>query len=99
MFHTPLSSPIVTDDDDSSDDEMFFADEGTVKFLEGYILKFFAKVDYQTKPFYSFSRDSVTKMDYAVFNALPQYIDSQKYPFIYFWRHEIEVILKQDPNK
>ncbi|XP_066603400.1 ankyrin repeat and LEM domain-containing protein 2 [Prorops nasuta] len=40
-----------------------------------------------------------TKVDYAVYNAVPLTIDYNIYPYVYRWRHEMRLLLKQDPNR
>ncbi|XP_014229261.1 ankyrin repeat and LEM domain-containing protein 2 [Trichogramma pretiosum] len=35
-----------------------------------------------------------TKTDYAVFRAIPPYIDVSKFPAIYLWRHDMQLLIK-----
>ncbi|XP_011699616.1 PREDICTED: uncharacterized protein LOC105456929, partial [Wasmannia auropunctata] len=40
---------------------------------------------------------SPTKLDYAVYNALSSAICPDTYPYIYRWRHDMQLALKHDP--
>ncbi|XP_071645342.1 ankyrin repeat and LEM domain-containing protein 2 [Temnothorax longispinosus] len=40
---------------------------------------------------------SPTKLDYAVYNALSSVICPDTYPYIYRWRHDMQLAIKRDP--
>ncbi|KAI4489487.1 hypothetical protein M0802_011099 [Mischocyttarus mexicanus] len=40
--------------------------------------------------------DVPTKIDYAVYNAVSSSIDVNKYPNIYRWRHEMQLVMKRE---
>ncbi|XP_012219724.1 ankyrin repeat and LEM domain-containing protein 2 [Linepithema humile] len=42
---------------------------------------------------------SPTKLDYAVYNALSTAISPDTYPHIYYWRHDMKLVIKRDPNR
>ncbi|XP_020300811.1 ankyrin repeat and LEM domain-containing protein 2 isoform X2 [Pseudomyrmex gracilis] len=42
---------------------------------------------------------SPTKEDYAVYNALSSVICPDVYPHVYRWRHNMQLIMKRDPNR
>ncbi|KAL0111368.1 hypothetical protein PUN28_012929 [Cardiocondyla obscurior] len=44
-------------------------------------------------------KSSPTKVDYAVYNALPPAISADTYPCIYRWRHDMKLVKKRDPYK
>lgn len=39
-----------------------------------------------------------TKTDYAVFNAVPLSVTPHDYPNIYRWKHEMQLVMKNNPN-
>ncbi|KYN01665.1 PREDICTED: ankyrin repeat and LEM domain-containing protein 2 [Cyphomyrmex costatus] len=42
---------------------------------------------------------SPTKLDYAVYNALSSMICSDTYPYVYHWRHDMQLAMKRDPYR
>lgn len=44
-------------------------------------------------------RSSPTKVDNAVYNALSSTVCPDTYPYIYLWRHDMQLVLKRDPNR
>lgn len=46
-----------------------------------------------------FFRSSPTKLDHAVYNALSSTIYPDIYPYIYRWRHDMQLVIKRDPHR
>ncbi|XP_029174873.1 ankyrin repeat and LEM domain-containing protein 2-like [Nylanderia fulva] len=42
---------------------------------------------------------SPTKLDYAVYNAVLSTIDPDTYPYIYRWRHDMQLAMQRDPHR
>ncbi|KAL6425968.1 hypothetical protein ACFW04_008932 [Cataglyphis niger] len=42
---------------------------------------------------------SPTKLDHAVYNALSSTIYPDTYPYIYRWRHDMQLVIKRDPYR
>lgn len=40
---------------------------------------------------------SPTKLDHAVYNALPSAISPHSYPCVYYWRHDLRLAMQRDP--
>ncbi|XP_068993058.1 ankyrin repeat and LEM domain-containing protein 2 isoform X2 [Neodiprion pinetum] len=67
-----------------SDDDMYAAEQGDMTFIHGK----------------NFFRNTASKLDYAVYHAISDMdINPNLYPNIYRWRHQLQLIMENEPSR
>ncbi|EFN79674.1 ankyrin repeat and LEM domain-containing protein 2 [Harpegnathos saltator] len=87
------------EEDEDADDSEFFTPPSTPEFVHNDSNDDMQNVEEEEDAMIFIEGSSPTKLDHAVYNALPSEISSQTYPYIYRWRHKMQLAMKHDPHR
>ncbi|XP_014475700.1 PREDICTED: ankyrin repeat and LEM domain-containing protein 2 isoform X2 [Dinoponera quadriceps] len=88
---------VEEEEDDDSGDSEFFTPPSTPELFQYDSDDDDMENAEEEGPVIFIEGSSPTKLDHAVYNALSSEISSRTFPYVYRWRHEMQLAIKRDP--